>query len=286
MSIIKFIDSYLEKNNLLNIDIINANALLAKVKLLSDSKDRPGKPLRELLRKGRLPHAYQSGGAGTQWVIPHSSRRKLKPLIHSTAESEVNQVQKPSMSEIQGGKKENDTNQILLSIAEARLKYKPQAVKCLIIVEAPPDSVDRFFYFEDVKQHDYLFLGIAEALYPKLKSQYLQSHRSRENKIKILNKLAEDGFYLMDLSDLPLSLMRGSLEDQLPGLMERISIIATKMTWIILIKANVYDIVYSRLVGEGYKHVANVRIPFPGQGWQNKFQIEFKRAFNVLDIKV
>lgn len=284
--IIQYIDNYLEKCNLYSIDAVKANALLAKANLLRDSKDRPGKPLRDLLRKGHLPHAYQSGGAGTSWVIPHSSKRKLRPLIHSTDEMDVKQVKKPSMIKIQSGREEIDAVQISRSIAEARLRYKPQVVKCLLIAEAPPDNVDRFFYFENVKQHDYLFLGIAGALYPELKSQYLQSLRSSENKIKILNQFSKDGFYLVDLSDLPLSLMKNNLENQLSGLIERINAIATKMTRIILIKANVYDIAYHRLVQEGFVKVADVRIPFPGQGWQNSFQIEFKRALEVLKIKV
>lgn len=282
--IIQYLDNYLEKNNMRSMDAVKANALLAKANLLRDSKDRPGNPLRVLLRKRLLPHAYQSGGDGTQWIIPRSKSRKLRSIMETDKPFHLEQKQEPSELDLQGGKIVTDED-VSSSIAEARLKYKPRKIKYLLIAEAPPDSIDRFFYYEKVKQHDYLFLGIAGALYPDLKSQYLQSHRSRENKIKILNKFAEDGFYLVDLSDLPLSLMKGRLDDQLPGLIERINIIATNQTKIILIKANVYDIVFSRLVEEGYKHVASVRIPFPGQGWQHNFQIEFKRALSVLEGK-
>ncbi len=62
--IIKFLDAYMIKIGMEQIGAIEANALLAKAGILSDSKDRPGKPLRELLRKGKLPHAYQNGSVG------------------------------------------------------------------------------------------------------------------------------------------------------------------------------------------------------------------------------
>jgi len=75
MSVItKFIDDYLTKSGRTDIDPVEANALLAKAGILKDSKDRPGKPLRDLLRKEELPHAFQAGGKGSSWTIPHSSK--------------------------------------------------------------------------------------------------------------------------------------------------------------------------------------------------------------------
>jgi len=74
-AIINYLDTYLTLTGKPSIDPVEANALLAKAGLLSDSKDRPGKPLRDLLRDGQLPHAFQSGGKGTSWTIPHSSKQ-------------------------------------------------------------------------------------------------------------------------------------------------------------------------------------------------------------------
>ena len=59
MQLQKFIDDYLTKSGRADIDPLEANALLAKAGILKDSKDRPGKPLRDLLRKGQLPHAFK-----------------------------------------------------------------------------------------------------------------------------------------------------------------------------------------------------------------------------------
>ncbi len=74
-AIINYLDTYLTKTGRPSIDPVEANAVLAKAGLLSDSKDRPGKPLRNLLRDGQLPHAFQSGGKGSSWTIPHSGKR-------------------------------------------------------------------------------------------------------------------------------------------------------------------------------------------------------------------
>jgi hypothetical protein len=75
-NIISAIDQHLTARKQSSIDANSANALLDKLGLLKDSKDRPGKPLRELLRKGLIPHAYQTEGKGSTWVIPRS---KSKP---------------------------------------------------------------------------------------------------------------------------------------------------------------------------------------------------------------
>lgn len=72
--IIEYLDNYLIQNGRLSIEPVEANAILAKAGILRDSKDRPGKPLRELLRDGKLPHAYQIAGKGSSWTIPQSSK--------------------------------------------------------------------------------------------------------------------------------------------------------------------------------------------------------------------
>lgn len=275
--IIKFLDDYLVRTGKASLDPVEANALLAKAGLLTDSKDRPGKPLRNLLRKGKLPHASQSGGSGSSWIIPHSANRKRGSNYSASVKPSDKKTVlaiKPKASanvEITGLKKQ---------LEDARLKYKPSIVKYLLIAEAPPDSIDRFFYYENVHQHDYLFLGVAEALYPELKENFLASGRNNEIKNSILLKLKADGFYLIDLSELPLSLMDGYLYSQLPSLVQKINQVVIKQTKIILIKATIYDITYLYLQREGFE-VVDIRIHFPGQGGQKKFQDGFKQALKI-----
>jgi hypothetical protein len=276
-SIISAIDKYLERTGRQSIGPVEANKILAKAGLLRDSKDRPGKPLRDLLRKGQLPHAFQSGGKGTEWTIPHSS----KPIKTSSNYPATTIKKTKTVKPIIQNSKPVDTVQLKKQLEKARQKYKPQAIKYLLIAEAPPDSLDRFFYYDNVKQHDYLFLGVAQALYPDLKDQFILSGRNSDIKNSILQKLQADGFYLLDLSELPLSLMTGDLSSQLSTLVSKLKNAANTNTKIILIKATVYDTAFTYLQDTGFRNVINVRIPFPGQGGQILFQQKFKEALKL-----
>lgn len=274
-AITKFIDDYLTKSGRAYIDPVEANALLAKAGILKDSKDRPGKPLRDLLRKGQIPHAFQAGGKGSSWTIPHSSKGKSTVSNYSSTNQQTKKV--ATVKPTKTTETTTDISQLKKQLEKARQKYKPKTLKYLLVAEAPPDSLERFFYYDNVRQHDYLFLGVAEALYPKLKEQFLLSGRSSEIKNSILQTLQQDGFYLLDLSELPLSLLDTDLQSQLPSLVDKINSVADDNTQIILIKANVYDIAFYYLK-QKFKNVIDQRITFPGQGGQRKFQDEFKQA--------
>ncbi|MEQ6120532.1 hypothetical protein [Reichenbachiella sp. MALMAid0571] len=272
-AIIKYLDDYLTRSGRESINPVEANALLEKAGLLQDSKDRLGKPLRDILRKGRLPHAFQSGGKGSGWTIPHSSKRTTTSSNYPTIKPTILKAQPK-----QNTKAIVDISQLKQQLEKARLRYKPDKVKYLLIAEAPPDSLGRFFYYENVHQHDYLFLGVAEALYPDLKTKFIASGRSGDIKRSILLKLQADGFYLVDLSELPLSLLSNDLDSQLPSLIERINQVANSDTKIILIKATVYDSAFWTLKEQGLENIIDVRISFPGQGGQRLFQTEFRSA--------
>ena len=278
-AIIECLDNYMTRKGLKSINAIEANAVLSKAGLLADSKERPGKPLRDLLRKGKLPHAYQTGGKGSAWIIPLSKTGKA---VSSNYQGTTQRVHKTSGAKHKTNNSSiADTSDLKGQLERARLKYKPENVNYLLIAEAPPDSLERFFYYENVRQHDYLFLGVAQALYPSLKENYINSRRSSDIKKMILLKLKADGFYLLDLSELPLSLMTGDLNSQIPSLVEKINKVADEKTKIILIKATVYDTAYQHLINEGFRNLVNVRIPFPGQGEQAQFQLKFKEALKL-----
>jgi hypothetical protein len=36
----------------------------------------------------------------------------------------------------------------------AARRYRPETIQLLLIAEAPPSALDRYFYFEDVPDHD------------------------------------------------------------------------------------------------------------------------------------
>lgn len=71
--IIECLDSYLEESGRLEVAPVEANEILEKKGILKDCYERKGKPLREILRDGKIPHAYQ---VGRFWHIPHSKREK------------------------------------------------------------------------------------------------------------------------------------------------------------------------------------------------------------------
>lgn len=263
------------KSGRANIDPVEANSLLEKVGILKDSKDRPGKPLRDLLRKGKLPHAFQAGGKGSSWTIPHSNKGKSSVSNYSSVKKQVKKA--TSVNPTKTTETTTDISLLKKQLEKTRQKYKPETVKYLLVAEAPPDSLERFFYYNNVYQHDYLFLGVTEALYPKLKEKFLLSGRSSKIKHSILQTFQKDGFYLLDLSELPLSLLYTDLQSQLPNLVDKINSVVDNNTQIILIKANVYDIAFHFLKRK-FKNVVDQRIPFPGQGGQRKFQDEFKQA--------
>lgn len=280
--IIKFLDEYLLKSNIKSIGAVEANELLAKMGILKDNNDRPGKPLRDLLRKGTIPHAFQIGGKGSSWIIPHSNWRKNNDSNYSSIKRQEKIILFKETQE--NSNKTINISELKKQLETARKNYKPEKVKYLLIAEAPPDNLSRFFYYESVINHDYLFLGIAQSLFPKLKSLYIESNRNPEIKELILKKFQQDGFYLLDLSPVPRSLLETSLSSQIHSLNQNIKNIINKETKVILIKTNVYDIAFETL-NRNFENVINCRIPFPGQGWQKEFQIRFKKALEMAEIQ-
>ncbi len=161
--------------------------------------------------------------------------------------------------------------------ALARNKYKPSKIQTLLLTEAPPCNLERYFYFEDVKKQDSLFLEIMGVLYPELKGRYLKSGRKIELKEELLFQFQSDGYWLMTVAEVPFGVAGNSLEGCLNDLPERLGKYITKQTPIILIQADVYDLCYPLLTQHGY-NVINERLPFPGSGQQRVFREKFAKV--------
>lgn len=85
--LIKAIDELLERSEQDSVNPVEANAYLERKGILKDSHDRPGKPLREILRAGKFPHAYQEDRL---WKIPHSKfskQRGEEAIVHFSYET-------------------------------------------------------------------------------------------------------------------------------------------------------------------------------------------------------
>ena len=172
-----------------------------------------------------------------------------------------------------------DTEYLKETYAKARNKYEPSHINTLLIAEAPPCNLDRFFYFEDVKKQDSLFLEIMGVLYPDKKQRYLKSGRRTEDKIELLEMFKEDGYLLLDLYEVPDDVFSLSNEASAQGLLKRLEKLVDKSTPIVLVKTNVFDLCYPILKEEGY-NVVNERLPFPGSGQQKVFREEFNKIVN------
>jgi hypothetical protein len=62
----------------------------------------------------------------------------------------------------------------------ARRRYRPKPVKVLFVAEAPPSDPRRFFYFERVSGHDWLFLALMRWLYDDARA--CETRELRESK--------------------------------------------------------------------------------------------------------
>jgi hypothetical protein len=151
---------------------------------------------------------------------------------------------------------------------QAAALCRPADVQLLLVAEAPPSAPERYFYFEDVREHDSLFRYVARAI--------TGQEPTRTSKAELLAQLRERGVFLIDLKQDPID---GSpLATEVEGLIERIREIRPDS--IILIKASVYDAAFDPLRRAGLP-VVDERVPFPGSGQQRRFEEAFARALKA-----
>lgn len=157
----------------------------------------------------------------------------------------------------------------------ARLKYKPDRIKFLLIAEAPPKAdTGRFFYFENVAKGDSLFLETMKVLYP---AEYSDTKTVRSRKKEFLARFKNDGFYLIDASEEPMqsacsTRKEAQLERCLPYLAKKVRYLVSEDTRVILIAVPVYRVCRDRLEREGFRVINTCPIEFPASGHQVKFR--------------
>lgn len=158
----------------------------------------------------------------------------------------------------------------------AALKYRPKKVRLLLVAEAPPCDLDRYFYFEHVEQHDWLFRYVWEGL--------TGEKPDREGKAACLAALRDAGVFMIDLHEDNVSQPAiAQLEPKVAGLVERCA--ALKPECIVLIKSIVHDVAYEALRDAGLR-VVDARLPFPASGQQKKFLDGFGSAVKPLRIRI
>jgi len=147
----------------------------------------------------------------------------------------------------------------------AAKKCRPDVIKLLLVAEAPPAALERYFYFEEVATHDSLFRHVARSI--------LKIEPTRGNKAELLSRLRDRGVFLIDLKPNPAD--GGSLESEVPGVLRRIRRLDPEK--IIVIKSSVFDLVRQPLVDAGLP-IVDERVPFPGSGQQRRSEVAFARA--------
>jgi hypothetical protein len=160
--------------------------------------------------------------------------------------------------------------------AEAAKKYAPTRTGVLFVAEAPPDSLDRYFYFEEMERDDWLWIGLMKAIYP---NEWGRTKEERTRKRYWLQKFQRSNFRLIDAVKAPIEGTHGQrvrlIRAAAPNLIEEIREIAPKQ--IVLIKATVHEGLFQRLREAGLPVVNKEPLPFPSSGRQKQFHDGFRR---------
>ncbi len=151
----------------------------------------------------------------------------------------------------------------------AAAAFRPPDIWLLLIAEAPPRALDRYFYFAHVSEQDSLFRYVIRTLFG--------ATPARTDKQASLARLRDEGVFLIDVAEVAEG--AADLTDHVPALVERCRRLQPQH--IILFKATVYDAAYQALKTAGLPFV-NRRIPFPGSGQQARFEAEFGGALAEL----
>ncbi len=162
----------------------------------------------------------------------------------------------------------------------AAKKFKPDKIKILFIAESPPFKKEgeepRYFYFENVKGKDFLFRSIMEVLFPK---DY-EDFKINGNKILLLNKFKESGFFLIDACDYPINQHNDRdsfINNDFHKLIHKIKTLIDEDTKILLIKKNIFELLFVKLKSRGFNVINNDHLDFPSCGNQLKFKEKLKQ---------
>jgi hypothetical protein len=153
-AIVKCLDTYLNNSDKINLTASEANCILETNKLLNNNSNS-GKPLRTLLRKGLLPHAFQEGSV---WKIPHSKSSTRINNVNITSKPKKQPEVEISFVEIEeylmtlnNYKKASDIDKIV-----------PDRIGIYAIRIRDINLLEKEFRIDlDNRKHDLMYIGIA-----------------------------------------------------------------------------------------------------------------------------
>ncbi|MDJ0319514.1 hypothetical protein [Pseudarthrobacter sp. PS3-L1] len=164
--------------------------------------------------------------------------------------------------------------------ARLRSQWKPSRVKLLMIAEsAPADGGDvsaRRFFYADRLGPDNLFRGVVEAMYGVSKTDL-----QRTGKRPWLERLYDDGFFLIDLAQYPVNALsaakrRRVLHDAVPSCVARAS--ALEPVGVVVVKTDLYVILNQPLISAGLPLLHDRPIAFPLGNTRANFVAGFNQA--------
>jgi hypothetical protein len=159
---------------------------------------------------------------------------------------------------------------------QAAKKYLPNRTRTLFVAEAPPSSIDRYFYFENVRTGDSLWAELMKSCFG---TEFGETKGERERKEYWLRRFQDRGYRLIDSVKTPISRdksdrVRLSLIRSASGELIR-EIDTIKPERIVLIKATVYEALFQELAPR-FNVVNKGPLPFPGSGHQAEFACRFQ----------
>lgn len=154
---------------------------------------------------------------------------------------------------------------------EAAQRFRPKRVRLLLVAEAPPAALHRYFYFPNVTEHDSLFRYVARLV--------LDAEPTRSGKLELLDSLRDAGVFLIDVCEEPIA-DKSDLRQAVPDLVRRVKAIHPEH--VILIKATVYDVARLPLKEAGVP-VVDAMVPFPGSGQQRRFEEAMSAVLESID---
>jgi hypothetical protein len=154
----------------------------------------------------------------------------------------------------------------------------------LFVAEAPPAAADRFFYFDKVSSHDWLFLALIRWLYEEARD--LETSDLRALKAEFLTRFARDGYFLVDAIDQPIP-TGCSVTERLhriargvPTLTEKVRLVASPETRVILISVSVFRECQGPLKAAGLNVLNTEALDFPSMGHQRDFARKLGRLLD------
>jgi hypothetical protein len=161
---------------------------------------------------------------------------------------------------------------------ELRERYRPERLRYLLIAESPPDpgEGERRFFYSPTLMIDNLYRGVAEAVYGEREDIDLR------DKLAVLERLQEDGFWLIDAVEYPVNKLGRSdrsraIEEGVPKLVARCIELGPECG-VIICHGKVYAAVAQPLRDAGVAVLHDRVLPFPLGNWRARFVDGFRKA--------